>query len=110
MMEYPFVRREMSVIEYELEKAYLSTVPIKEYKYGEYKPLWKRYAYIIDRMEVGKEKYDEIIEMIAKEVKEQKPEQYRVENHYEVRAKEIYQNTYKKYISEFAKLFETFPR
>ena len=42
LLEYPFVRKGMTVEEYEEEKAYYFSVPISDHKKSIYKPLWKQ--------------------------------------------------------------------
>jgi len=42
LLEYPFVRKGMTVEEYEKEKSYYFSVPLSDHKNGTYKPLWKQ--------------------------------------------------------------------
>lgn len=43
MLEYPFVREDMTLEEYEIEMEYWET-HLEEVMAGEYKPLWKQRA------------------------------------------------------------------
>ncbi len=43
MLEYPFVREDMTLEEYEIEMEYWET-HLEEVRAGEYKPLWKQKA------------------------------------------------------------------